>query len=349
MKIHPFIMSIVIQLICLNIMSGQCPDPGPFYPALDSFYTNVNRAESFIADENFWQAITCYNRASQFRPLDYIDRINLLHCYLGSDMMPQAVSMIIEMSEDKSALIFLNDKVYTDLINDENWIYYVENEYKAPPKYPIRNEWKKMFNDFQLTFSMKNKDSIDLIIKDIGSKIRKMISEDGYPTEQALGNGESTYSSAPSGWMFMTDLSVALEDTDTKADSLLLSLLLKGDIAPEIFVGLSSRHGSKSCGCDPLRDTIYLEYKNNLYTCNKKKEEEVDKCRKLLHIQSIANAKKIIEYQDKHPQFRFRASYNVISVYFLPHNVVETFDIKDYEGELVQIKHFEQNYRDFKK
>ncbi|MBK7605165.1 MAG: hypothetical protein IPI15_16615 [Saprospiraceae bacterium] len=99
-------MSIVIQLICLNSISCQCWDPGPFPPALDSFYTRINQAELFITDNNLNAAIKSYVKASAFRPLDYYDRVNLLECYLQSERMPEAVSVIIQMAEDQFPWFF---------------------------------------------------------------------------------------------------------------------------------------------------------------------------------------------------------------------------------------------------
>ena len=341
MKIHPFIMSIVIQLICLNSISCQCWDPGPFPPALDSFYTRINQAELFITDNNLNAAIKSYVKASAFRPLDYYDRVNLLECYLQSERMPEAVSVIIQMAEDQFPLVFLNAKKYEDLINDETWIYYVQNNYNAPAPFPVRKIIRETYDEFQKYVNFKKPDSAALVYHSIATKMKKMILEYDYPSEQALGYGGSMYQ--PSMYQPIFMFFVVVSDSTFNSDSVFQDQLLRGKMSPDLIATYNKIKGMTDCGCAPFTDAIYFEYNNKLYSCTKEREIFVNKCRELLHMPLLADVKKLIAYQNNNPQFKFRIGYNAGSTYIKTENSGEPFDINNYSDQIELVKELGQN------
>lgn len=333
----------LLTIICISLflfifqinLSGQRTKAFSIPPALDSFYTRINKAELFIADNNLPAAILCYRKASEFHPLDFTDRINLLQCYIKSSKIPEAVGVIIQMAEDQYGLVFLNDKKYIDLINDENWIYYVENNYKQPPPYPIRNQIIEMNNSFSHIWEVGS-DSAEIIKQEWQVNIKNMLITNGYPSEQELGYGGSSYHPSLYNPIFHNVLFNAFSYIDHYTDSILTDQFIKGKLSRELYVTLNARVGKKDCGCEPFRDAIYLQHMDKIYSCTKQREEAVNKRRKELLLPTISDGKKLIEFQINVDQnFRFRNEYNA-GTYISRSD--ELFDINDHRENLELIK-----------
>ncbi len=335
MRFIKIISAFLILFILLNKLPGQTAKRISIPPALDSFYTQINKAELYITDKNLQAAILSYRKAAEFRSLDYTDRLNLIQCYIKSNKIPEAVGVIIQMAEDQYQLVFLNDKKYIDLINDENWIYYVENNYQKPPHFPLRDQIIEMNNSFRLVLQVGS-DSAEIIKKEWEIKIKNMLLTDGYPSEQVLGYGGSSYHPSLYNPIFYNVLFSAFTMPDFNADSILTDQFTKGKLSRELFIALNASLGNKDCGCEPYRDAIYLQYLDKLYSCTKQREDIVNKRRKELVLPTISEGKKLIEFQIIiDPDFRFRNEFNA-GTYISRSD--KTFDIYEHLEDLELVK-----------
>lgn len=273
---------------------------------LRRFYSLINQAELNIVDGNLFDAINVYRSAAKIRTLSYTDRLNLIQCLLETERMSEAVGSVIQMSKDGYRMQFLFDKKYEDLVNDENWIYFVENEFQPPV---ISNYTKNIFHildNVRQYHEIMSPEKKLFYLSIVSEGLRSHIGKEGYPSETVLeyGSNENTKS------RFESMIRFCAEEDRFNYDSLLYEELIKGHIEPETLLRLFTYDNEQSCGCVTYQNMIFVMIGDSLFSCTPKQEEIANLNRHKLFLPSVSDTKKFIEFQLTNPNYNLRCGIN---------------------------------------
>jgi len=286
------------------------------------------------------EAIINYRKASRIKPLGFADRMNLLTCFLTLDRMQESVGLIIQMAKDGYGMSFLNDKKYEQLINEENWIYFVHHEYQAPGISVYAKNISGLATNFGSVYEQPTPKMLEIILPLVSENITKLIFENGYPGEPILGYGGNKRTEV----LLYDMLSKCMKSGYLKYDTLYNDQFLKGKMEPEMIVSLLGNNGNSSCGCEPQRGKIYLQIRNKLYSCTEKQEQMANFNRAKYFMPTIADTKKMIEFSIHNESgFRLRAYASSLDYYYFPAEDKQVFDIDNYSDQLQLIKIIDQN------
>ena len=303
MVIKSFITTLLFAAIFLPATGQQTPIS---YEDLQQYYATITQAELNITESKIYDAINDYRSASKIKPLSFTDRLNLIQCFLDSERMNEAVGTVIQMSKDGYRMQFLYDKKYEDLINDENWIYFVAHEYTSPPISLYTKNIVHMMDNVRQYYEIISPERKLVYMSLITESLKSLISKEGFPSEVILeyGSRENTKT------QFNNMVQLCIQEDGFNYDSLLYEELLKGHVEPENLLQFFNYGEDQNCGCISYQNTIFLMLGDSLYSCSEKQEDIANENRKRLFLPTIAESKKFISFQLTNVKYNLRGAVN---------------------------------------
>lgn len=281
------------------------------------YYELVNKAELSITDKLYRESLDYYEEASKIKNLFSYDAHNALMCAMETGLYKDAIRYAEILIKKGAPVSFFNQQKFRKLGGSEEWERFLSGANKIKPEIniPLRKKIDSLIilDQKYRGDNLKYGDSISIVDSFIRLEIYNILYQYSYPSEDITGiwmHTDSTfYLSAPLDILLVH----AMKYDATGLTPVLLNAVHQGHMHPLKFVRLATHTLDQKYmySCNGNNQVVYIQVEKEIFTCCCEKEEEINKNRKKIYLESTSELKKKIEFNYKFDKrFKLNVSYS---------------------------------------